>query len=274
MLRFINLALGQIMDILNYKKKLTCRPEYIKGGVGSFLIPKKLLNKNDEKALGIKFVINRFLFGQCYQLLFPEYFNSMPQDSGVLIRGFVDTDKILKNISYPGDIDLLVIPYHGDELILSRSLAIELKIIRATFIKQGKSPNQYGFSQSQALLDAGFPYTAVGHLIISDDSPKEFWRNILSTTIVNAETGECSPLEPIQKDMLPADLISRSFGRLKANRINSNIGCFSSYLSDDGIWYPMGDKAIWNQKTTRDTLDSIWKYYCNDVNSFFDTRRY
>jgi len=262
------------MNIQNYKKKLIHRPEYIKDGAEGFLIPNKLLNKNDEKALGVKFVANRLLFGQCYQLLFPEYFDSMPENSGVLIRGFVDTDKILNHISYPGDIDLLVIPYHENELILSRTLAIELKIVRATFIKQGKSPNQYGFSQSQALLDAGFPYTAVGHLIISDDSPREHWRDVLSTTIVNGETGECSKLESVQTDMLPADLINRSFGRLKANRVNPNIGCFSSYLSDGGIWYPKGEEAKINQNTMKSTLDSIWKYYCNDSNSFFDTRRY
>ncbi len=262
------------MDIEDYRKPINIRPQYLHGGSEVFVVPKKLLEKEDEKVLGIKLVVNRRLFGFCYQQLLPEYFASMPENSGVFIRGFVQTNAILHGVLFPGDIDLLIIPYEGDTLVLSKTLAVELKAVRSSFAKQGKSPNQFGFSQTQALIDAGFPYVAVGHLIVSDQSPRESWRNVGVTRLTNAETGECEELTYTDADMMPADLIGRCFGRLKTNCANSKIGLFSAYISDHGSWHPEGTRAVWNQKTSANVLDAVWDYYCRDAGSFFDTRRY
>lgn len=262
------------MRVEDYRKTINIRPEYLYGGSEAFFIPKKLIENDDEKALGIKFILDRRLFGLCYRQLLPEYFDSMPKNSGVLIRGFVQTANILNGVSFPGDIDLVIIPYEGDALVLSKALAVELKIVRASFAKQGKSPNEFGFSQAQALIDAGFPYVAVGHLIISDQSPPENWRKVGLTRIKNSETGECEELTFVDKDLMPSDLIQRCFGRLKKNNINSGIGFFSCYLADDILWQPEGTHASSNQKTTINVLDSIWNYYCLDAKAFFDTRRY
>jgi hypothetical protein len=57
---------------------------------------------------------------------------------------------------------LLAIPYEENEMILSMTIAIEVKIVRACYSNKGKSPNQYGFSQASALLEHGFPYAGVG----------------------------------------------------------------------------------------------------------------
>lgn len=40
----------------------------------------------------------------------------------------------------PGDVDMLIIPYTKDTICFSQSLAIEAKVIRASFNKQNKSP--------------------------------------------------------------------------------------------------------------------------------------
>ena len=74
-------------------------------------------------------------------------------------------------VRFPGDIDILIVPYENDFLQLDRVLAIEVKVVRASFEKQGRSPNDFGISQTKALLRAGFPYCAVAHLIVSDESP-------------------------------------------------------------------------------------------------------
>lgn len=265
------------MDIHNYRKPFHCRPRHIANGAPAFAIPNKLLENNDEIALAIRLITERKLFGMCYQLLLPEYFHSMPYDSGVFIRGLVQTNSILPNVTFPGDIDLLIIPYEGNSLLLSKSLVVELKAIRATFLKQGKSPNQFGFSQANALLEAGFPYVAVGHLVVSDKSPSTSWRQIGVTRIIDQVTGECEPIREAYADQLPNDLLGRAHGRLEKNCTNLAIGYFSAYLTDltdEGIWCPYGSRTEWNCKTSKDVLDAIYDYYCRHAESFYETRRY
>lgn len=262
------------MNISDYRKKLDTNRKYYKASEVKILISKKLYDKNDEIALGARLIANRILFGYCYQQMLPEYFDSMPSNSGVLIGAFINMNHILKGQTYPGDVDLLILPYEGDDLVLSKALAVELKVIRASFKKQGKSPNQYGFSQAQALLDIGFPYAAVGHIIISDESPETHWRSTGVTTILNSETGLCSPIENVKADLMPVDLIRRSYGRLKANRKNSSIGLFTTYLRDEEIWFPLGKPVKKNKDSKKEVLDSIWVFYQKNTGLFFDTRRY
>lgn len=257
-----------------YYKPLKIRPPYIAHGSPAFIIPKNLLEKHNEKVLGIQLVANRKLFGLCYQQLLTEYFDSMPRNSGVMIRGFVPMQNIIEGFHFPGDIDLLVIPYEEETLVLSKTLVIELKVVRATFAKQGKSPNQFGFSQAKALLDIGFPYVAVAHLIVSEPSPPESWREVIMAYVINSETGELGDLRYIKIDMLPADLINRCFGRLEANCRYSDIGLLAVYIANKGIWLPTGRQAKLNPRVNQKIMDAVWEYYCINAYSFFDTRRY
>src|SRR5690349_15958157 len=159
------------MDTL--RVPLTHRPRRIGDGEVAIVLPKALFEKDDEIALGARLVCNRRLFGACYSGIVPSYYDSMGRESGVMVGGFVRSANVLPAMSFPGDIDLLVIPYENDELVVSETLTIELKAVRAKFAKQGKSPNEYGFSQAKAMLSHGFPYSAVAHLITSDSSPED-----------------------------------------------------------------------------------------------------
>lgn len=263
------------MDLLNYFLPISSRPTYYSSSEIGFTVPKNLERKNDERVLGAKLVLNRPLFGHCYMKILPSYFNNMPQLSGVFISPLVDIRKIVPSASFPGDIDLLIIPYENQNLILSKTLVVELKAIRASFDKQGKSPNDFGFTQAKALLDLGFPYVAVGHLIVSDNSPREAWRNIMMGKIKDAETGELGELEEVSADMLPVDLMARAYGRMIKNRNDSKIGLFSAYISSTkGMWFPEGSSASWNNKTSKNLLDAIHEYYLSDFDNFFDTPRY
>jgi hypothetical protein len=165
---------------INYRKPIRVRPRRLLDGDYAFRIPESMMEKDDEKALCLRFICNRRLFGAGYRALLPDYFDSMTLQSGVLIRGFVPTAKLFSEVSFPGDIDLLIIPFEADELVLSMTLAIELKAVRAKFKRQGKSPNQYGFSQASALLDCGLAYVAVAHLIVSDNTPRRVGAMFLS----------------------------------------------------------------------------------------------
>jgi hypothetical protein len=227
--------------------------------------------------LGARLVCDRRLFGACYSGIMPSYFQSMGPGSGVMIGGFVPSAGLMPTLIFPGDIDLLVIPYEKEELVISETLVIELKAVRAKFAKQGKSPNEYGFSQAKAMLSHGFPYSAVGHLITSDDSPRDSWRKVLVTRIIDARAGTVEDPWETSADMLPSDLIDRCFGRLNANCDRGELGLVAAYIKDDGndrMWSPSTKPAIKNPSVSQATLDAIAAYYEKNFKRFMDTPKY
>jgi len=260
----------------DYRKPILVKPHLFKSGEPVICLDKKLVEKKDEIALGIEFICRRQLFGRVYARLTGSYFWNMPRNSGVMIAPFIMTYDIFPDKKFPGDIDLLIIPYENNELILSRVLAIELKIIRAKYSKQGKSPNDYGFSQALGLLNFGLPYAAVGHLVISDESPKDAWRRTSVATVISAVDGRISPLREIQMDLMPLDLLRRSVGRLSSNTPNDKLGFFAAYLSDDRNhhWEPEGRVAMLNSKYSHESLDKIAQYYYQNTTKFFMTPRF
>lgn len=232
-------------------------PPDLPSGEPSFLVPASAAIKHDERFVTYALLSRRELFGEVYRLLLPEYFDAMPRDSGVVIDSFIPANESVPGLKFPGDVDVLVIPYEDDRLVLSHALVIEIKIICASFTRQGKSPNQFGFSQACALLSAGFPHVAVGHLIASDRSPEGAWREVGRTTIVNAREGTCEPIRVAKHDMLPADLLHRSHGRLLRNRPDSRLGHFSAYPDSSEFWFPEGERATLNPHTNPEVLDGI-----------------
>lgn len=255
-----------------YKKPLRCRPADLPGGAPMFLVPTNAVAKHDERCVTYTWLGNRHLFGEVYRRLLPAYSWNMPMDSGVMIGTFIQSERVLPSLHFPGDIDVLVIPYEGDQLMLSHTLAIEIKVIRASFMRQQKSPNQFGFSQAKGLLAAGFPHVAVGHLIVSDQSPKEAWREMGMTKILDADNGRCAPLEKVRHDMLPADLMRRAHGRLLRNCPDPRLGHFSAYPVAHGTWSPETKEAPHNPLGNFELLDSIFEYYEQNHQDFLWTR--
>ncbi len=142
------------------------RPPRPRAGQAGFFLPRTLIEDRHELALTISFITKRRAFGYAYAGIQPDYFFSMPQDSGVYVCPVVPTEILTSEIRYPGDIDLLIVPYEMDELVLDRVVAVEIKAVRASFANQGKSPNGFGVSQASGLLQMGFPYVALAHLIV------------------------------------------------------------------------------------------------------------
>jgi hypothetical protein len=259
---------------MEVRERLLVRPRYFRGRDLRFYVPASLVLHDDEAVLALRFVADRRLFGSGYERLMPDTYRSMTEGCGLMIAGMVPMRELLPDVSYPGDIDLLAIPYQGEELVVSSALAIETKALRGRFARQHRSPNQFGFSQAKALLAAGFPYVAVAHLIVSDESPQSHWRAALEATIENADTGECGNLRSFLKDMLPADLMSRSFGRLIANRLDPRIGVLAAYISDSSLWIPEGAPSHANADMSVAALQSITEYYNRNYQRFIDTPKY
>ncbi|MYM70264.1 hypothetical protein GTP45_26160 [Pseudoduganella sp. FT55W] len=193
-----------------------------------------------------------------------------------MIAPVVPTAAIAPDVTFPGDIDLLIIPYADDNLILSDTLAIEIKVVRAKYARQGKAPNEFGFSQANAIFTHGVPYSAVVHLVVSDTSPEDQWRGMHAANVIDVHAGSIGPLYPIQIDMMPADLIDRSFGRLSANCPHDSLGLVAAYISfnDSGWWQPMARRALKNTSVSRSFLAGVEKYYTENYSIFLDTPKY
>lgn len=246
-------------------------------------MPMRFAETKAEELIIVSLMGDRKLFGLAYCELQPDYFDDMPLGSGVFVAPLVRTSDIIFSARKPGDIDLLIIPYEGDELVLDRVLAIEVKAVRAKFSRPGKSPNEFGFSQASSLLDLGFPYVAVAHLIISDISPEEHWREMYYAEVLDRE-GNVKPLGPVMVDPLPDILTDRSFGRLRSNCPLPSIGLLSAYLfspifkniepGKHAIHFPTGSAARLNPRFEIKTLDSVASYFESNVSSFLDNPRY
>jgi hypothetical protein len=251
---------------------MTRRPKRLRHG-DVLKLPRHLVDKDDEIALAARLLCQRRQFGQCYRGLMTERFEQMGAKGGVMIGAFIPSADLLPDLRFPGDIDLLIIPYEADQLFVSEAIAVELKAVRASFAKQGKSPNEFGFSQAKALFDAGFPYVGVGHLITSDDSPEDSWRRVLVARIIDADAGTVDDAREVSADMLPDDLTARSFGRLRANCDHASIGYFAAYVRDGG-WFPQTQAAAKNLSTSPNVVQAVGSYYQANYQRFMDIPKY
>lgn len=254
-------------------------PRFAGDGELAFATQRRSIEKLSELALTIALVCHRRLFGQYYSVLMPEYFQSMPYRSGVFVRPLVTTSRICSHAERPGDIDLLVIPYERDELLLDHALGLEIKAVRASFTKQGKSPNEFGFSQADDLLALGFPYVGVAHLMTSDPGPTSSWveRSVCEVLDEHDRVGEFSE---VSCDWLPAFLIDRCHGRQIASCRATEVGLVSAYiekkdLSDrpSGYWIPSGRRALKNPRSNPQLIDRIGAYFRANSERFHEIPR-
>jgi len=259
----------------SYYAKLLHRPKQLRDGDELYL-PRDWIEKYHEFAVTFGLICNRQLFGSCYRELMPKTYEVLGRRGGVMIGYFIKSTHLIPEMTFPGDIDLLVIPYNDDRLLISETLAIEIKIVRARFSKQGKAPNEFGFSQAEGAISHGFPYSAVAHLIVSDKSPSENWETLLSARVADSVTGRLDNLKEIKIDAMPLNLIHRSFGRLRANRTHDSLGLLAAYISMEsgGHWTPTGEPALKNKKTSHVALQSITDYYELNYRQFIDTPKY
>ncbi|TRB07473.1 hypothetical protein EXN61_10230 [Agrobacterium tumefaciens] len=264
-------------------RKIIRRPKYLRSGELAYVLPHSYVKERHELLLTVSLVTNRYLFGLVYSGLCPQYFRSMGEGSGVFVSLVVPTDELNLGISKPGDIDILVIPYQDNALILDQILAIEVKVVRASFFNQGRSPNSMGMTQADGLLKMGFPYVAVAHLIVSDESPEHAWRPMGIAEILD-EFGNCRMLPEMNVDWMPIDLMERAMGKMKSARSSKNLGLAAAFLASReedlngaglrGTWYPNVEPASVNDFVQRSTLEKIVSLFHENPTAFMDIPRY
>ena len=224
---------------------------------------------------------NRRLFGEIYGGLDPDYFFRMPAESGVFLMPIIPTTMLDTRVTKPGDIDLLVLPYEANELLLHKTLAIEIKAVRASFLNQGKSPNSFGFTQANGLKEMGFPAVAVAHLIVSDESPPEAWKKVGAFQVADNEMAKQLPDREV--DCMPADLMERVFYRLQSHSPAPDIGLVAAYLGSTierltntggGVWLPKCQPVRANPNLNEDFLSSVAAVFDRNAKIFLDTPRF
>ena len=123
----------------------------------------------------------------------------------------------------PGDIDLLLVPYNGAPM-LDKSIAIEVKVVRPTIEKPGKSPSKLGVTQARGLLKDGFPYVGLLHVCIPEPLPTEMHLNI---PMKGWNVDEFGNMEDLGYDVLwdpfPTISADRQLGRLLATVVPESI---------------------------------------------------
>jgi hypothetical protein len=256
------------------QRDIVNRPQRLNSGDVGAILSRRSLETSAEEALGIWFVCHRRLFGHCYYGVMDKFAYTLGRGDGVFVSLSVDTKSLVGRQIKPGDVDLLVVPYKDDQLILDFTLAIELKVIRATFETQGKSPNQMGVSQGTGLLKAGFPFAAVYHLIVSDDAPSKSYTQMMSAKITD-ESGRAEVVGQVMVDYHPAELIRRSFGRLKqAAEEAPSLGLATAFVgtyseiktsAPTGLWIPEWKEATRNKGINTDLLKKVADHF--EINS-------
>lgn len=254
------------------------RPRAFEHGEPLFALSEKDAAANTEPALIWSLIARRRHFGNIYRELQPDYFWEMSEPSGVFISALVPTHLVFPRAVQPGDIDLLIVPYERGRLFLSRVMAVEIKVIRASFAKPGKSPNDFGFSQARGLLRLGVPYVAVVHLIVSDQSPITHWRKYIACRIVGPND-EAEMLDEVVSDPLPMELTSRSFGRMVANCNDTSLGLVAQFMPNvadhaEGCYFPESRPARQNPHTDPIALSRVAAFFDRYWRHFVDTPRF
>ena len=233
---------------------------------------RKIKNGWDEEYIVAKIVANMNIAARWFSSIMPNHYFESGLYSGLMITTSVPSIGIDPNIYFPGDIDILAIPYDEDDLVLSETVAIEIKVLRGEKRRPGKSPNKFGYSQARALLNHGFPYVAVGHVVVTDDPLDDLDGGMLAASM--GEDGVITKVDVCKVDMFENSLAKREFGRLACNRPNEQIGFFVMNYDGARLFEPMGRSCIRNPKYSEKLLDRIYYYYKENYELFLKIPRY
>lgn len=258
------------------KKKLIHRPHRYVDNAGQHLmfapISHRIKHKWDEESVVANIIANMKVFGRWYSALQPNLYLESGLHSGVMTTMSVPIQKVESELSFPGDIDILAIPYENDFLLLSLTTVVEIKILRVEKRRLGKSPNRFGFSQASALLEHGFPYAALGHVIVTDDVRDEPNREMLLARVEHQES--ITSLTPIMEYAFEIDLCNRTYGRLASKAPNDGIGLFAMNFDGSRVFEALGKACRFNPNYDSRLLNGIQRFYEENTDVFIEIPRY
>jgi hypothetical protein len=133
--------------------------------------------------------------------------------------GVKRTELGLPSCGRPGDVDLLIIPDNGS-LMLDRTIAIELKVVRPTISKPGKNSSSLGVSQAIGLLKDGFPFVGLTHVVLPELQPRHLHKLSPVKSLETDGRGQLKDTgEFVRWDPFPIVCARRQEGRIVAANI-------------------------------------------------------
>lgn len=189
------------------------------------------------------------------------------------------TDLGLSRLGQPGDIDVIIIPHQDDCLYIGMTAVLEIKRLSLRSPRWHKSTDRLGITQANGLLEAGFPYVGILHVVVHDTGPPENHINMMTARVVNPDGHAIFEGETLV-DMTGTISCERQLGRLLANNPDPAIGlnCVSlndvELLGERGvsIGMPHGRPAMKNPNASATCLNNIWKFV-RDMHSRCEIRR-
>jgi hypothetical protein len=125
----------------------------------------------------------------------------------------------------PGDIDILIIPEYKGKLEFDKTMAIEVKIIRPTLNKPGKSPSSFGSQQVKGLARDGFPYCGLLHIVTAANLPINMQGKIPIMSYDLDENDEfIATGETLSTDYFGLESSIRNEGRIKKFELDNFVG--------------------------------------------------
>lgn len=164
----------------------------------------------------------------------------------------------------PGDVDLLIVPYRGKEVHVSKAAALEIKRLSLKRPRWDKTTDRYGITQAKGLIEAGFPYVGILHLIVHANGPAENFQETSTYRIVDREDHAVFE-QDVLTDMTGWRTSERQLGRLLAQNPDPVIGLNCVSVADvtlNGrpgvmVGMPNGRPATRNPQTSQRCLRGI-----------------
>jgi hypothetical protein len=174
------------------------------------------------------------------------------------------TDLGLSREGQPGDIDLLIVPYRGTRVHIGKAAAIEIKRLSLKAPRWDKSTDRYGITQANGLLEAGFPYVGILHLIVHAEGPAANRKEMMVGRVIGPD-GRIEFEDDEATDMTGSQTSDRQLGRLMARNPDPVIGlnCVSvadvTFQGRPGVMVgmPNGRPAKRNPQTSERCLRGI-----------------
>lgn len=141
------------------------------------------------------------------------------------------TDLGLPRLGKPGDIDVMIIPYRKGLLHIDKTAAIEIKRLSLRGPRWDKTSDSFGITQAGGLLEAGFPYVGLLHLIVHACGPPTNHRTTLTAQVLDSH-GRISFTGDRVTDMTGSITADRQLGRLLARQPHPAIGLNCVSFSD------------------------------------------
>ena len=225
-----------------------------------------------------------FMLRGAFEHVGPVFIRPKPDFDSLMIALEVPRDELQLNANQsPGDIDMLIIPRHGEKNIYDKTMVIEVKIMKPTIEKPSRNANSLGETQSNKLVNGGFPYVGLLHLIIPEPSPAYM---LSEMTVKSANVPEGMPVPPDRKekfDLFPIYATERQRGRLTKLRVPDFVGFNpvnlsihakeengQTYLTITGYGIQQDKEVKRNPNYSQETLEQVRKHHENHPNRYLN----